>query len=414
MLNVIANLFKIPDLKKKILLTAALIAVYLACFRDYSSVLAPGERGILMVISQDRQQARVVHRYISALFDMVPMLSGMVESQTKEAIHLNNRVSIEIHTCSFRAVRGYTIIGAVCDEIAFWRDETSANPDEEIVGSIRPGMSTVPGSVLLCISSPYSRRGALWKSFKRHHGQEDSPVLVWQADTRAMNPTVSQEVIDEAYLQDESSASAEYGAQFRKDIEGFVSLEVVESCVVPDRISSLVAGNVTYQGFADPSGGARDSFTLAVAHQSDDGETVVLDCLLERKPPFSPEDVVMEFAETLRIYRVSHIVSDRYAGEWPKEQFMKQGIDCEQSAAPKSDLYRDLLPLLNSGKVELLDNKRLVNQLIGLERRTARSGKDSIDHGPGCYDDLANAVAGVAAAIGFGPQPVRVRRALWG
>jgi hypothetical protein len=36
---------------------------------------------------------------------------------------------------------------------------------------------------------------------------------------------------------------------------------------------------------------------------------------------------------------------------------------------------------------------------LGLERRTARGGKDSIDHAPNAYDDLANSVAGVVAAL---------------
>src|SRR5262249_4903704 len=39
----------------------------------------------------------------------------------------------------------------------------------------------------------------------------------------------------------------------------------------------------------------------------------------------------------------------------------------------------------------------LLTQLVGLERRTARGGRDSIDHPPGAHDDLANAVAGLAA-----------------
>src|SRR5262249_24525473 len=60
----------------------------------------------------------------------------------------------------------------------------------------------------------------------------------------------------------------------------------------------------------------------------------------------------------------------------------------------KSDLYRDVLPLLNSRSVDLLDDRRLVAQLCGLERRTARGGRDSIDHGPGAHDDLANAAPG--------------------
>src|SRR5262245_2809338 len=56
-------------------------------------------------------------------------------------------------------------------------------------------------------------------------------------------------------------------------------------------------------------------------------------------------------------------------------------------------------PLLNSGRVTLPRNGRLVSQLVGLERRVTRAGKDSIDHAPGGHDDLINAVAGVVAAV---------------
>jgi hypothetical protein len=56
-----------------------------------------------------------------------------------------------------------------------------------------------------------------------------------------------------------------------------------------------------------------------------------------------------------------------------------------------------LLPVINSRKLDLLDDAQLLTQLVGLERRTARGGRDSIDHAPGAHDDLANAVAGLAA-----------------
>ena len=56
--------------------------------------------------------------------------------------------------------------------------------------------------------------------------------------------------------------------------------------------------------------------------------------------------------------------------------------------------YADLLPLLNSRAVHLLEHDRLLLQLTSLERRTSRAGKDSIDHAPGAHDDIANAVAG--------------------
>jgi hypothetical protein len=52
------------------------------------------------------------------------------------------------------------------------------------------------------------------------------------------------------------------------------------------------------------------------------------------------------------------------------------------------------MPLFTSGRVRLLDNKRLTSQFAGLERRTSSIGKDKVDHGPGGSDDVANAAAG--------------------
>jgi hypothetical protein len=88
-------------------------------------------------------------------------------------------------------------------------------------------------------------------------------------------------------------------------------------------------------------------------------------------------------------------VGDRYGGEWPGERFAKLGIRYETLTKSKSDLYLDLVAFINSSRIELLDDTKLVNQLCALERRTARGGRDSIDHRPGYHDDIANAVAGV-------------------
>jgi hypothetical protein len=96
----------------------------------------------------------------------------------------------------------------------------------------------------------------------------------------------------------------------------------------------------------------------------------------------------------LKSYGIRKVAGDRYGGEWPRERFRVHGVEYVVAEKTKSDIYRDLLPLLNSGNVELLDLPRLAAQLVGLERRTARSGKDSIDHAPGAHDDVANAVAG--------------------
>ena len=170
--------------------------------------------------------------------------------------------------------------------------------------------------------------------------------------------------------------------KFRSDIAAFVDIAVLEAAV-PDGLFEIppVSG-ATYVAFVDPSGGSSDSMTLAIAHREDDG-VAVLDCIREVRAPFQPENVVIDFCQTLASYGIGTVIGDRYAGEWPREQFSKRNITYRPSEKVKSDVYRDMLPILNSRKCQLFDIPRLISQFHGLERRTARGGKDSIDHGPG-------------------------------
>jgi hypothetical protein len=378
--------------------------VFLACFFDHRRHLAPGERATVLIIAASSKQARVIFRYVRALLTNVPMLSKMIQRETADTFDLNNGTTIEVHPVSMRTTRGYTIVAALCDEIAFWPHEDAAEPDYEVLNALRPGMATIPNAMLLCASSPYARRGALWDAWRKHYGKDHDTVLVWRAPTRVMNPTVGQHVIDAAAEADPSSAAAEWLAEFRSDIEALLNREAVEACISWDVRERAPMERTRYYAFVDPSGGSADSMTLAIGHRDDD--VIVTDALRERKPPFSPEIVVKEFSELLTSYRVTKVMGDRYAGEWPRERFREHGISYEPAQKPKSDLYRDLLPLINSRKIDLLDDYRLLTQLVGLERRTARgTGRDSIDHAPNAHDDLANALAGLATVAKRGSYP---------
>jgi hypothetical protein len=370
----------------------ALIAVYLATFKDHRSFLSPGERGTILIISPDRKQSRVILRFIRALLTKVPMLKQMIEREVAEGFDLNNGVTIEVGTASHRSVRGYAILAGLLDEAAFFPTDDAAEPDYEIINALRPGMATIPNALLLVASSPYAQRGSLYDAFKQHFGKDHDPVLVWRAPTRTMNPTVPQSLIDQAIERDPAFAAAEYLAQFRADVEAYVARAVIEAAVIPTRYELPPVATIRYFAFVDPSGGSNDSMTLVITHMQ--GNIVIVDAIRERRAPFSPDSVVKEFAATLKSYRIYQIHGDRYAGEWPREAFRQHGIEYRVADKPKSELYLGLLPLLNSGRVELLDHPRSAAQLCMLERRTARGGKDSIDHPPGAHDDLANALAG--------------------
>jgi hypothetical protein len=54
---------------------------------------------------------------------------------------------------------------------------------------------------------------------------------------------------------------------------------------------------------------------------------------------------------------------DRYARLWPTERFRAHDIAYEPAEKPKSDLYRDMLPLLNARRIELLDDRKLITAI---------------------------------------------------
>lgn len=226
----------------------ALIAVYLACFKNWRPYLAPGESGYIVVVAGDRKQARYIVNYMRELLK-IPMLAKKVRSENRETIELKDNIIIEVATCSYRTIRGRTVIAALCDEAATWySEETSANPDVEVLAALRPSMATIPGAMLLVASSPYARQGVVWDAYNRYFGKDDCDHLVWRAPTRIMHPSLKQSVIDREYERDPIRAKAEYGAQFRDSESAYISRELLEHCV--DRGVQIRQHNPRYSYFA--------------------------------------------------------------------------------------------------------------------------------------------------------------------
>ena len=376
--------------------STAVLAAYIAGCVDHRETLAPGERGVLPILAASTAQAGQAFNFVSGIFETAPNLKDLRENETADTISLASGVDITIRPASFRTIRGITAVAVIADELAFWRSEDSANPDTEILRALRPALATT-GGLLAAISSPHAKRGELYSTFKRHYGPTgDRLIVVAKAPSLTMNPALSPRVVERAFEADPEAASAEYGAEFRGDIGVFIARDVLEACVARGVTVRPPIENVNYFAFADPSGGSSDSMTLAIAHR--EGERTVLDCVVERKAPFSPDSVVSEFAATLKAYRIAMVMGDRYAGEWPRERFSANEIRYEPAEKNKSEIYLAFLPMLNSGRVDLLDLPRMISQFLGLERRTSRAGRDTVDHSPGAHDDVANAVAGVIAS----------------
>ena len=278
----------------------AIIAVYLAIFRDWRAYLRRGERAVVLLVAMDRVQATIIHRYIAAILES-PLLSGKVLRSVAGEIELRGGVVIEVVTRDFRSVRGRSVCVAILDELAMWRAEDSANPDELVFNSIRASMATF-GKDAIAGSSPYSRRGVLWNAWRNWHGSENSANLVWQAPTRVMNPSVTQEFIDAEYERDGANAEAKFGAQFRSDLESFLPYQLVEAAVDKERLELPYVPGRQYSAFVDAAAGGPDDYCIAISHR--EGERYIIDLVRSAPRPVNPHNATVQFSHLCKQYRI--------------------------------------------------------------------------------------------------------------
>ena len=268
--------------------------MFVACFREYRQYLNAGEQAVVLVLARDRDQAKIVFRYIKGIIAAIPPLYAMVVNETADGVELDNGVTLMVKTSDFRAIRGLTIALCVADEVAFW-DGQGVNPDKEIFTALRPAMATIRGSKLLCISYRLRQGRGLFEAYREYYGQQSEHALVWQADTRTMNPTLDQKLIERELEKDPESARAEWLGVFREDLEAAFTLEAIEACVIRGRDELPPSRALSYRAFCDPSGGRRDAYTLAIGHRERD--KAVIDLLRAWSAPFDPELVTAEAAE---------------------------------------------------------------------------------------------------------------------
>ncbi|WP_178100995.1 hypothetical protein [Pseudomonas sp. OIL-1] len=388
--------------------TAAAVCVYLAtvgaALEGLTAKLSAGETGVIALLATDRNQAKVALQYIHGLFDQSPVLRGMIHKRNAESLELSSRVTIEVSTSNYRAIRGRTLLACILDEVAFFRDQSADANDVEIYRAALPGLATT-GGLMIGISSPWAKRGLLYDKYRKHYGQPGD-ILVVKGPTTLFNPTIDPQVIADALADDPESAKTEWLGAFREGISSYIDRAVVESCVRTRPLILPPRSGVRYVGFVDPAGGSSsptaDQFTMAIGYR--DGDTAVICGVWGRRG--SPADITADYAEILRAYGVRQVYSDRYAGQFPAIEFQRHGIRLIYTEHNRSQLYTEALPMLNTGRIELPNDPTLIGQICTLERRPGRLA-DIIDHAPGgAHDDLANSALGCCVHIANHRTPI--------
>ena len=280
---------------------AAAISVYIGAIERHT--LAPGETGYVLLLAASRAQASVAFGYVVGFLEGSPILKQQIEAVTADEVRLKGNVVIGVHAGSYRTIRGRTLLAVVGDETSFWRDESSAQPDVEIYRACAPALAASRG-LWVGISTGYRKIGLLYQRWRDHFGVDSDDVLVVQADSATLNPTLDVRMIERAKSSDPEAAETEWGGGFRSDIAAFLDDRVIDDAVDHGRPLELPPRyDISYKGFVDPSGGRHDAFTLCIGHKESDNRFVV-DVVRGRAPPFDPHGVVAEYAATLKSYGI--------------------------------------------------------------------------------------------------------------
>jgi len=374
---------------------AAFIATYEAVYGDWKKYLAPGQDAHVLCLATDTRQARLVFKYIAAFLQTK---QSLIVKKSEEEIQLDNSVNIIVKAATSRGIRGYTTAVVILDELAFFRPDTGfANPDKDIVEALVPTM--LKGAKLIGISSPHRKGGYFFNIYQSNWGNDASRVLVWQAPTDDMNPTIGEAQQGRLARLNIDTASVEYGAQFREDIQQFIPGYVLDAAIDENIVSRPYNERNRYYAFCDPTGGTgEDSFTLAIAHMDNEESKILLDVVEEEKPPIDLKETTAKFASILKEYGIWEVTGDKYAGDWPASEFRVHNVMYKPAPKEKSRIYSEFEGIINLGKVRLLAQPVIKNQFMSLERRTAGK-QDKIDHMRGAHDDVANSVAGVVHKI---------------
>ena len=358
----------------------SVIATYVAGLCEHPALVS-GERGVVLIACPDQRQATICLDYIEANFRNSPILRQLIETRTARTLRLSNGIDVEVRASDFRTLRGPSFVLVILNEVAFLMfDEGSGNPDTEIINAIDKDCPT--GGALFMISSPYARRGAVWGTFQLTSAQMAIRWFWWRGVLPHFQSPLPQRVLIVPTNVMQRGPVPNMARSFAPT-SNFSSASNRPLPAWPRVASNVRRADLSYHGFADPSGGSQDSFTLCIGHMispdsaswsiAQGNQTAIKS--RGRGERIQPSAEELQHRLNHRRQICWHLASRAVFALW---RFL------QQSAAPKSDLYRDLLPLINSGRIDLFDNVNCWSADIAGTSR-GPGGRDSIDHPPGAH-----------------------------
>lgn len=382
----------------------------------FKNALHPGQKAENTIIAPSLTAGMTGFEYVEGMLEDNEVLYGqlapehvgsnpIIKNSQMARMNFKNRTMIRLTAVTRISGRGRSIYTLVMEEAAHFKTEGRFS-DEEVYKSARPAMGRFgTDSMCFVITTPWTKDGLVWKVFKKYYGVENNRWLVIRGTTKQFNPLISDEFLSQEESDDPLYFQREYLADFVDAIAAAFSADAIEDCTITGRSALPPKFGAQYFGYVDPaslsqSAGAKfnDEFVSGVAH-CERGK-VIIDAYKSFAPEqngkrYLPDDAISESIELFSRYGVHEVKGDHFASGYIEPKFVQAGFAFEPIKLSKSDLYVEMMPMLNDGNIELLDCEYTNSQLKRLERRRGRNGRDRIDHVDKGHDDRANMVAGL-------------------
>lgn len=412
---------------------SSLLCAYEALCGGHKEYVGKRQLPYIMQVSQDLATSKAcLRQFILQHLESSPIgrkeLGNLKDNVTAETIRLKTAM-IQVGPPTIK-LRGQGIAVAAFDEVGVWASATdSANPDVEVARAVRPAQNQFPFKKLITTSTPWTEEGLLWQAeLARREGRLAAKQLVLKAPTLLMrNPRVIVGEVKAEQAKDPESFKREYLAEFAKSVSGFLSPTLLRAATLigtkilpPD---PRFAGH--YTATIDPAF-RRDAFAFSIGCMVD-GVYQLSYCEQwqgTKEAPISPLVALGAVARVCAAYGVRVVISDQYHLESLQEIAHSFGLTiepCPLTNEIKGKMWGDFQGLLSLGKLKLLDNPILLDQLGKMDKILTPAGNIQFKGG-GNHDDLAMVVAlNVHRAFQLGSranspkekQPVTLSEQFW-
>lgn len=235
------------------------LAIYWRGLVSDLSSLAPGEDATGLIVCPDLRLARHALKYIRGAIKLPQCASALkVVSDGADACIIERpdgkTVSFEAlpATAGGGAVRARTLIAAMLDECAFFRDEDYSVNDRDIYDAVDPRV-TIPGGFSLVSSTPWIESGLLHEEWVRDYGHPETGLCAHTTTSlMRQGDAMIEAAIARARIKSPKNAEREFDAVFGAVSSGlFFPVADAQSCTAAGQLVIPVATNAQVLIVAD-------------------------------------------------------------------------------------------------------------------------------------------------------------------